>query len=118
MPTIVGRPERGYELHRRDKNLFHQVRQFRWLRIQAEFWWWFLFTVIAGLALQTVSYNLSGAFSIATFLPSLAVDARRLHDTDRSGWWLLLYFIPVIGWIVLIVFWAESGQPNRYGVSD
>jgi uncharacterized membrane protein YhaH (DUF805 family) len=83
-----------------------------------EFWWWFLFTVIASLALQAVSYNWSGAFSIATFLPSLAVGARRLHDTDRSGWWLLLYFLPVIGWIVLIVFWAEAGQANRYGGSD
>jgi uncharacterized membrane protein YhaH (DUF805 family) len=82
-----------------------------------EFWWWFLFTVIASLALQAVSYNLSGAFSIATFLPSLAVGARRLHDTNRSAWWLLLYFLPIIGWIVLIVFWAETGQPNRYGDS-
>ncbi len=82
-----------------------------------EFWWWFLFTVIASLALQAVSYNLSGAFSIATFLPSLAVGARRLHDSDRSAWWLLLYFLPIIGWIVLIVFWAEAGQPNRYGGS-
>jgi uncharacterized membrane protein YhaH (DUF805 family) len=79
-----------------------------------EFWWWVLFTVVASLALQSVSYNLSGAFSLATFLPSIAVAARRLHDTDRSAWWELLYFLPVIGWIILIIFWAEPGKPNRY----
>ena len=79
-----------------------------------EFWWWVLFTVVASLALRSVSYNLSGAFSLATFLPSIAVAARRLHDTDRSAWLELLYFLPVVGWIILIIFWAEPGKPNRY----
>jgi len=81
-----------------------------------EFWWWVLFTVVASLALRSVSYNLAGAFSLATFLPSIAVAARRLHETDRSAWWELLYFLPVIGWIILIIFWAEPGKPNRYAV--
>ena len=80
-----------------------------------EFWWWILFTVIATTALQSVSYGLSGAFSIATFLPGIAVGARRLHDTDRSGWWQLLWLIPLVGWIILIIFCAEPGKPNRYG---
>ena len=100
------------------KICFTKYADFNGCASRSEFWWWFLFTVIAGLALQAVSYNLSGAFSIATFLPSVAVGTRRLHDTDRSGWWQLLYFLPVIGWIVLIVFWAESGQPNRFGSSE
>jgi uncharacterized membrane protein YhaH (DUF805 family) len=64
-----------------------------------------------------VSYDLSGLFSIATFLPGIAVGARRLHDTDRSGWWQLLYFLPIIGWVVLIIWCAEVGKPNRYGGS-
>src|SRR5450755_1882939 len=59
-----------------------------------EFWWWFLFTVVASLSLEVISYNLSAALTIATFLPSIAVGARRLHDIDRSGWWQLLYFLP------------------------
>ena len=82
-----------------------------------EFWWWVLFTVVASLALRSVSYNLSGAFSLATFLPSIAVAARRLHETDRSAWWELLYFLPVIGWIILIIFWAEPSKPNRYAAT-
>jgi len=97
------------------KICFNKYADFNGCASRPEFWWWFLFTVVASLALQAVNYNLSGAFSIATFLPSVAVGARRLHDIDRSGWWQLLYFVPVIGWIVLIIFWVEAGQANRYG---
>ena len=65
-----------------------------------------LFTVVATVAFESVGYNLSGAFSIATFLPGFAVTSRRLQDTDRSGWRQLLYFLPIVGWIVLIIFCA------------
>jgi uncharacterized membrane protein YhaH (DUF805 family) len=81
---------------------------------RSEFWWWFVFTLIVTVTLRAISYNLAAVFSFATFLPSIAVTARRLHDIDRSGWWQLLYFFPVIGWIVLIIFCAEPTQPNRY----
>jgi len=59
----------------------------------------------------------SSIWSLVTFLPSLAMGVRRLHDTDRSGWWWLLSFIPLIGIIVLIVFWCFEGTrgPNRFG---
>ncbi len=83
-----------------------------------EFWWWFLFTLVATAALRTVSYQLSAVFSLATFLPSLAVAARRLHDTDRSGWWQLLYFVPLVGWILLIIWCLQPGQPNRYATQS
>jgi uncharacterized membrane protein YhaH (DUF805 family) len=99
------------------KICFNKYADFNGCASRPEFWWWVLFTVVATMALQSVSYNLSGAFSIATFLPGIAVTARRLHDTDRSGWWQLLYFLPIIGWIVLIIFCAEPGKPNRYGDS-
>ena len=54
---------------------------------------------------------------LAMFLPSLAVGIRRLHDTDRSGWWLLIGLIPLIGGIVLLVFYCSDGTkgPNRFG---
>lgn len=60
---------------------------------------------------------LANIFSLIVLIPSIAVAARRLHDTDRSPWWLLLALIPVIGWIVLIVFFAQAGTrgENRYG---
>jgi uncharacterized membrane protein YhaH (DUF805 family) len=96
------------------KICFVKYANFKGCASRAEFWWWFVFTLVVTAALRTISYNVSGVFSVATFLPSLAVAARRLHDTDRSGWWQLLYFVPVIGWVVLIIFCIEPGQPNRY----
>jgi uncharacterized membrane protein YhaH (DUF805 family) len=62
---------------------------------------------------------LSGLYSLAVFVPSLAVSVRRLHDTDRSGWWLLILFVPVIGLIVFLVFMLLDSQPgeNRHGPS-
>lgn len=60
---------------------------------------------------------LMGLFALATLIPSLAVGVRRLHDTDRSGWWLLIGLIPLIGAIVLLVFYVEKGTvgTNRFG---
>jgi uncharacterized membrane protein YhaH (DUF805 family) len=56
-------------------------------------------------------------FALGTFIPYLAVAVRRLHDTDRSGWWLLLALLPLIGGIVLFVFMVMGGTrgPNRFG---
>jgi uncharacterized membrane protein YhaH (DUF805 family) len=67
--------------------------------------------VAAGMGL------LGGIYWLAVLLPSLAVSVRRLHDTDRSGWWLLIALVPLVGAIVLLVFCALEGTrgPNRYG---
>ena len=55
--------------------------------------------------------------ALALFVPSTALGARRLHDTGRSGWWQLLALIPIVGWIILIVWWATKTdeQINMYG---
>ena len=54
---------------------------------------------------------------LALFIPTIAVSSRRLHDTGRSGWWQLLWFIPIIGWILLIIWFASDTSPqhNQYG---
>lgn len=75
-----------------------------------EYWWFALFLFLLGAATSVVSEGLYIIVSLATLLPSLAVGARRLHDTNRSGWWQLLWIIPVIGWIVVIIFLAEEGE--------
>ena len=56
-------------------------------------------------------------YALATFLPFLAVEIRRLHDIGRTGWWWLFGLVPVLGWIVLVVFCATAGAvgDNRYG---
>ena len=62
---------------------------------------------------------LSGLYTLGVFLPALAVLVRRLHDTNRSGWWILISFLPLIGILVLLFFSVQEGQPgeNQYGIS-
>jgi uncharacterized membrane protein YhaH (DUF805 family) len=97
------------------RTCFTKYADFKGCASVSEFWWWTLFTFIASMALGVISDKISYAFTILTFVPAIAVGARRLHDTNRSGWLQLLYFIPVIGWIVLIVFLVQDGKvPNRY----
>ena len=96
---------------------FKKYAEFNGTAARSEFWWWALFTIIANGVLTAISFRLGNAFSLATLLPSLAVGARRLHDTDRSGWLQLLGLIPVIGWIILIIWFAQEGKTNRYAAA-
>jgi uncharacterized membrane protein YhaH (DUF805 family) len=104
---------------------------------RTEFWMFTLFSAIASIVLglldtlfgtATVYGNgtvvtftpgiLQGIYALAVLIPTLAVTVRRLHDTDRTGWWLLIGLIPIVGGIVLLVFMCLDGTrgPNRYGV--
>lgn len=62
---------------------------------------------------------LGGLYSLAVLIPYLAVSVRRLHDTDRSGWWILVNIIPLIGWIIYLVFLCSDSKPgeNRFGAN-
>ena len=97
---------------------FKKYATFEGRASRSEYWWFFLFTVLGSAAAGIIGQAFSGLFSLAVLLPSLAVGARRLHDTDRSGWFLLLWFIPLIGWIVLVIFAIQEGkEPNRFSVN-
>ena len=96
------------------KVCFSKYADFNGTAMRSEYWWFALFCVIAGVALSIISPILQIIFSLGTLLPSLAVGARRLHDTGRSGWWLLIGVVPVIGIIILIVFLAQEGTANEY----
>ena len=88
-----------------------------------EYWMFVLFHVIIIIALSLVEAIVGGPgilgslYVLAVLIPSLAVGVRRLHDTGRSGWWLLIGLVPLIGTIVLIVFFVADSQPgtNQYG---
>ena len=96
---------------------FKKYATFEGRASRSEYWWFFLFTFLGSAAAGIIGQALSGLFSLAVLLPSLAVGARRLHDTDRSGWFLLLWFIPFIGWIVLVIFAVQdSKEPNRFTI--
>ena len=85
---------------------------------RSEFWWWVLFVFLVSAATSVVSNIVSGLFSLGVLLPNIAVAARRLHDTDRSGWLQLVALIPLIGWILMIYWCVQEGKdPNRFGPS-
>jgi uncharacterized membrane protein YhaH (DUF805 family) len=93
--------------------------------IRSEYWYWVLFTVIGAivtLILDDAVFGyesvapLNSVFNVVTFLPSLAVLVRRLHDIDRTGWWVLIA-LTIIGLFVLIYWACQRGTPgpNRFG---
>lgn len=109
--------------------------------IRSELWWFVLFNVILSIVAGVLDRTLFGVHdmhtsmgdgsmgfnyqpsligsvvSLALLLPNLAVAARRLHDIDKSGWWMLIGIIPVIGWLILIYWYVQEGTkgPNRFG---
>jgi uncharacterized membrane protein YhaH (DUF805 family) len=88
-----------------------------------EYWMFFLVNFIIELLLGMVEVMigtmglLSGIYSLFIFIPSLAVTVRRLHDTNRSGWWILIGLVPLVGWIFLLIFMIQDSTPgkNFYG---
>jgi uncharacterized membrane protein YhaH (DUF805 family) len=66
-----------------------------------------------------LSNIITAIVSLALFLPGLAMSVRRLHDTDRSGWFVLLALIPLVGFIILLVFYVQEGTPgdNKFGAN-
>lgn len=99
------------------KQCFQKYADFNGRAKRPEFWWFFLFCLLGSLILEFVSGGLSWLFSLATLLPSLAVGARRLHDINKSGWFQLIWLIPLIGWIAMIYLLAKEGdaEANTYG---
>lgn len=101
---------------------------FRGRARRKEYWVFTLFSVAISIVLGVVDQALgfadregagplSGLYSLAVLIPSLAVAVRRLHDTGRSGWWILIGIIPCVGFVVLLIFMIQEGQPepNEYG---
>jgi len=96
-----------------------------------EYWMFVLFNILISFGIGFVLALIGGVmrapgisllehvYTLAVLLPGLAVLARRLHDIGKSGWWFLITFVPLIGWIILLVFLCRDSQPgaNAYGVN-
>ena len=104
---------------------FGKYAEFRGRAGRPEYWFWVLFQVVFAIALTIVDLvifdgpdrGFSALASLSLFLPGLAVTVRRLHDTDYSGWWILILAVPFIGAIVLIIMTCLPGTEasNRFG---
>ena len=113
----------------------NRYAQFGGRASRSEFWYFALFYFIADIIVAVVDAFvlnpmigvspdqaakggfLQMIFALALIIPSIALGIRRLHDTGKSGWWYLLVFIPVIGWLALLYFYVLDSQPgtNQYG---
>lgn len=89
---------------------------------RSEYWFFALFNFVISIAINVIEIPLQTAilswlYALAVLVPSLAVGARRLHDTGRSGWWLLIFLVPILGPIILIIWFVFDSEPgaNRYG---
>lgn len=84
-----------------------------------EYWMFILIYIIINVVLAVLGLNvISMLVGLGLLIPSISIAARRLHDTGRSGWWQLIALLPLIGFIVLIVFLVQDGQEtNDYGVN-
>ncbi|MBL1073325.1 DUF805 domain-containing protein [Nocardia sp. 2] len=113
------------------RSVLTQYTNFNGRARRSEYWWFFLFSVLVGIAASILDAlfglrwgddgNRGGLFEaiawLALLLPTLAVGARRLHDIDRTAWWLLLHLVPCVGSLVLFIFALMDGTPgpNQYG---
>jgi uncharacterized membrane protein YhaH (DUF805 family) len=103
---------------------FLNYANFRGRASRSEFWFWALFNNILQIVAIAIDSMLNTELPIAvwvvmlaTYIPTFAIGVRRLHDTDRSGWWILISCIPLIGLIFIFIWWATGGTdgPNRFG---
>jgi len=107
---------------------FRRYVEFSGRSSRSEYWWWTLFVFIVAIAFLLLDALIGTPgvfyllFSLAVFLPGLAVSVRRLHDRDRSGWWILIVFIPLIGIggaLLLLIWFLQRGNDgeNNFGAN-
>ena len=97
------------------KTCFSKYADFNGRASRSEYWWFFLFIFLVNIVASMIAPIAAVLFALGTILPSLAAAARRMHDTDKSGWLLLIGLIPLVG-LVLLYFLAQPGkEPNRFG---
>lgn len=126
MDTTAGVVGRNYQedvdLKEAITRFFQNYINFEGRSNRGEFWkaWLvcFIVSIITAVLDAAIGLPVTNAiWSLAVLVPSIAIGARRLHDINKSGWWLLLSFIPLIGAIILIVWFAKKPDPapNRFG---
>lgn len=114
------------------KSFFKNYINFKGRARRSEFWFAVLFTSLVSVAISIIApgsteyvndieiqqaSTLSNLWQLATFLPSLAISWRRLHDVDKSGGWWFFVFLPIVGWVLLLIKFVKEGQAaaNRFG---
>lgn len=131
LPEITGVHHKGRDYMNWYLDVLKKYAVFNGRSRRREYWFFMLFNLIASIVLTVIDSLvgtlsaeagvglLSGLYTLAVLVPAIAVTLRRLHDTSRSGWWILIAFVPLVGGIVLLVFMLLDSTPgeNQYGAN-
>lgn len=95
---------------------FRNYATFSGRATRAEYWWWTLFNFLVGIVTAFIPF-IGWIITLGLFLPSLAVAWRRLHDIGKGGGWYFLGLVPLVGGIILIIWYCKKSEPfdNRFG---
>ena len=109
-------------------SVFSKYATFSGRARRSEYWYFALFYALVDLVIvgvlgavlgtdSKIYTIINGIFGLAMLLPNLSVTARRLHDIGKSGWWMLIELVPIVGVILMIVWCAKDSEPgdNEYG---
>ena len=98
------------------KLAFVRIVDFKGRARRSEYWWFTLFNIIVSAIIAMALPDIAGLWSLIVLIPSLSLCIRRLHDVGKSGWWYLILFVPLVGEILLLVwFCRDSGPDNQWG---
>lgn len=121
---IFNRPKARFTFAEAIQNVFRHYVDFKGRAVKSEYWYYFLFNTIVSAIFGILSKGsdvfdtISLIYSLAVFLPGLAVSVRRLHDVGKSGTYLLIELIPLVGWIMVLYQLAQNSAPdNEYGLA-
>jgi len=106
-----------------DTVVVRKYAEFEGRASRAEYWWfvlaYFIAVIIAGVidGMLGTQGIVGGVLGLALLIPSVALAVRRFHDIGKSGWWVLIFLIPIVGFIALLYFFTKKGQPgsNQFG---
>ncbi|MEJ6390351.1 DUF805 domain-containing protein [Gymnodinialimonas ulvae] len=104
------------------RHVFANYANFSGRARRSEFWWWTLFAFILAIVAQIIDAAIGipilyVVVSLGLLIPNIAVSVRRMHDIGRSGWWVLIFLIPIVNIIMLLVWFTQRGTvgPNEFG---
>lgn len=111
-----GEPTPSVGIFEATKLFFTRYAEFGGRSRRSEYWWSSLVIGLIGAILGSVLPEISGLWSLAILIPSIAICVRRLHDIGKSGWWYLINFLPLIGQIIFIIWCCkDSTEDNQWG---
>ena len=94
------------------KLFFKNYTNFRTRSRRSEYWWVWLFSTIVSSLLTLIVPEIAGLWGFVVLVPSIALAVRRLHDIGKSGWWYLMILVPLVGPILLLIWFCRDSDPN------